>query len=162
MKKLTINQGILETVGVVFGAFFLFIISPYSFPFINIPNNFMGFPIPGSPIFLLLGFLIPVLFLFLLRYRKKKNYIHFFAGLVSMLALLDAYWIASLWGGGLQYLGESATKKVAFGNIICFLLLYVFIGLCYKWRNFYLLYSAAMLLCLTLTFVAFPWFGEYM
>jgi len=164
----------VEKIAVLLGAMFLFVVSPYVssvFPFIphiNAPSHIANIIFPGNVLLLLLPlifwygsfFFLPSCFIILSIFFRRKNYINFFTMLVSMLMVLDIVWILHSWQGGIRYQKPHFTIGVAIENGLCFFIIYLTIAAYYKWRKCAFLYFSALILCLTLTFFAFPWLGE--
>lgn len=175
IENKNINLTRIEKIIITCGAITLFFISPYIssiFPFIayvNLPGKIMGIELPASVLTILIPllfrqmapFFLPGLFVVLSIFSYRKNYIYFFTSLVSIIVFLDIVWIWHSWSGGIKHQGAYFAMIVAVENSICFLLIYACIALFYKFKNITLLFLAALLLCITLTFFAFPWLGEY-
>lgn len=165
---------IIKKITIILGSLFLFLISPYVsavFPFIphiKIPSVIANIAFPGNVTMILMPlllkdgafFFIPGCFVILSLFFYKKNYIHFFTGLVSILMMFDIAWIKISWHSGVLYQNIKFVTIVTAENGLCFFIIFLLIAAFYKWREVSFLYFSALFLCLTLTFFAFPWFGE--
>lgn len=169
MRSLTV-----EKILIIFGALLLFLVSPYVssifplIPHVHMPSKIANIAFPGNitliliPILLKDGafFFLPGCFIILSLFFHKKNYIYFFIGLVSILMALDIAWIIITWHGGIKHQKIDFVIAVVAENGLCFSVIFALIAAFHKWSEFLFLYFSALLLCLTLTFFAFPWLGE--
>lgn len=143
MKNLTIEKNILENIWIAFGSLILFTISlPYLFIFASF------FPL--------------AFFIFASIKTEKRYFFLVFFLLVTLCALCNFFWIYNNWSYGLKYQRQAFLHHSLTQNIICFAIIYIFMGIYYKTRNALFHHPAILLFCVTLSIVAFPWLGETM
>ncbi len=92
----------------------------------------------------------------------RKYFSSIFLGLVTLCAGLEAYWTTCNWHYGVKFQGLDFIHHSIVKNIICFLSIYILMGIYYKSRNTIFFHAAILLFCVTISIVAFPWLGESM
>lgn len=92
----------------------------------------------------------------------RKYFPSIFLGLVTLCAGLEAYWTTCNWHYGVKFQGLDFIHHSIVKNVICFLSIYILMGIYYKSRNTIFFHAAILLFCVTISIVAFPWLGESM
>ena len=142
---------------------FLFIISPY--PIVTLSCIFSIQPTVLQFLLLFHGkffsfFIIPIFFLILSFFMKKKHYSVFIFSLTTLSLVINFSWIIYSWPFGIEYQGYFFTIIMTIINFFCFFTIYVSILYFKKTRRVFYLYFATLLLLTTLSLFAFPWLGE--
>ena len=105
--------------------------------------------------------ILPTMFIILSLFYAKKWYPVFLSILSGITAILSAIWICISLSHGIEYQGMSWVLFICLLDIGLFSGIFYLIKLSNKYKKKHYLYFATLIFFITLSLVAFPWFGEY-
>lgn len=104
--------------------------------------------------------ILPAAYLLMSLICQKKHFPVVLFTVVTIFLVMNTYYFFTAWPYGIKYQGAVYTVLMTLINSLSFFLTYLFIWLYKKEKKVIFIYLANFLFMLTLTFLAFPWFGE--